>query len=102
MNITTFKLPDLGEGLPEAEIIEWHFAEGDTVSVDQLMVSVETAKAVVDVPSPYAGRIAKLYAADGDIVKTHAPLVDFDVTDGKVQTSTVDIIEDSSSYWQQT
>lgn len=77
MKIETFILPDLGEGLPEAEIVTWHVAEGETVAVDQLMVSVETAKAVVDVPSPYAGVIKKLYAEEGDIVKTHSALVDF-------------------------
>lgn len=78
----TFNLPDLGEGLQEAEIVSWHVKEGDTVKVDQPLVSVETAKAVVDVPSPYAGRIAKLHWKDGDIVPTHSALVDFDVDGG--------------------
>lgn len=50
-----FKLPDLGEGLAEAEIVEWKVSVGDTVSVDQVLLSVETAKALVDVPSPVAG-----------------------------------------------
>lgn len=65
-----FKLPDLGEGLPEAEIVEWHVKVGDTVSVDQVLVSVETAKAIVEVPSPEAGTIAKLYGEPGDIIHT--------------------------------
>jgi len=86
MNTETFILPDLGEGLPEAEIVTWHVAEGDTVSVDQLMVSVETAKAVVDVPSPHNGVIKKLYAEEGDIVKTHSALVDFTVA-GEASTT---------------
>ncbi len=73
----TFNLPDLGEGLPEAEIVSWHVAEGDTVKTDDLLVSVETAKAVVEVPSPQTGIIARLYAKEGDIVETGAPLVDF-------------------------
>lgn len=77
----TFNLPDLGEGLPEAEIVSWHVKEGDTVLTDQPLVSVETAKAVVEVPSPYSGRIVKLHANDGDIVATGAPLVDFDIGD---------------------
>ncbi len=77
--MTTFKLPDLGEGLPEAEIVEWHVAEGDTVKVDELLVSVETAKAVVEVPSPYSGVIERLHAKAGDVVPTGAPLVDFSV-----------------------
>jgi 2-oxoisovalerate dehydrogenase E2 component (dihydrolipoyl transacylase) len=58
--MTTFLLPDLGEGLQEAEIHEWHVKEGEEIQVDALLVSVETAKAVVDVPSPYTGKIAKL------------------------------------------
>lgn len=73
-----FHLPDLGEGLAEAEIHEWLVNEGDTVKVDQPMVSVETAKAVVEVPSPQTGKIIKLYAKAGEIVKTGAPLVEFE------------------------
>jgi len=75
--MTTFRLPDLGEGLPEAEIVAWHVAEGESVKTDDLLVSVETAKAVVEVPSPYTGVVARLYAKAGDIVATGAPLVDF-------------------------
>jgi 2-oxoisovalerate dehydrogenase E2 component (dihydrolipoyl transacylase) len=78
----TFNLPDLGEGLQEAEIVSWHVKEGDTVKVDQPLLSVETAKAVVDVPSPWAGRIAKLYGKAGDIIPTHSALVDFDIGGG--------------------
>lgn len=78
----TFKLPDLGEGLQEAEIVSWHVKEGEVVKVDQPLVSVETAKAVVDVPSPWAGKIAKLYGKAGDIIPTHSALVDFDIDGG--------------------
>jgi pyruvate dehydrogenase E2 component (dihydrolipoamide acetyltransferase) len=80
--MTTFNLPDLGEGLPEAEIVSWHVKEGDHVQVDQPMVSVETAKAVVEVPSPYTGTIKVLHAKAGDIVGTGQPLVDFEVEGG--------------------
>ncbi len=76
-----FKLPDLGEGLPDAEIVEWHVKEGDTVKVDDLLVSMETAKAVVDVPAPQNGKIAKLHGKPGDIIKTGAALVEFADTD---------------------
>ncbi len=76
--MTTFKLPDLGEGLQEAEIVTWHVGVGDRVVADQPLVSVETDKAVVEVPSPRAGRIAKLCAAPGDIVKIGAVLVEYD------------------------
>ena len=75
--MTTFRLPDLGEGLPEAEIVAWHVAEGDSIKTDDLLVSVETAKAVVEVPSPYTGTVARLHAKAGDMVATGAPLVDF-------------------------
>lgn len=92
--MTTFKLPDLGEGLPEAEIVAWHVAEGDAIKTDDLLVSVETAKAVVEVPSPYTGIVAKLHAKAGDIVATGAPLVDFSDADadtaGPEQTQTDD------------
>jgi 2-oxoisovalerate dehydrogenase E2 component (dihydrolipoyl transacylase) len=73
-----FHLPDLGEGLAEAEIREWYVKEGDTVKVDQPLVSMETAKAVVDVPSPHEGKITKLNGKNGDIIKTHAPLVEYE------------------------
>ena len=72
-----FLLPDLGEGLEEAEIVAWHVDEGDHVVADQPLVSVETDKAVVEVPSPRSGRIARLFGAKGDLVKVGAPLVEF-------------------------
>ncbi|KAA9129613.1 2-oxo acid dehydrogenase subunit E2 [Marinihelvus fidelis] len=72
-----FNLPDLGEGLPDAEIVEWLVAEGDEVKTDQPMVNMETAKAVVEVPSPFTGKIAKLHGAAGDVIDTGAPLVSF-------------------------
>ncbi len=80
--MTTFNLPDLGEGLPEAEIVTWHVKEGDEINTDQPLVSVETAKAVVDVPSPVSGKVLKLHAGEGDIVATGKPLVDFAVQGG--------------------
>ncbi len=77
----TLKLPDLGEGLHEAEIVEWHVAEGDEVDVDQPLVSVETDKAVVEVPAPYAGRLARRFGKVGDVVDVGAPLVMFEDRD---------------------
>jgi pyruvate dehydrogenase E2 component (dihydrolipoamide acetyltransferase) len=76
--VKTFNLPDLGEGLQEAQIIEWHVKPGDHVQVDQPLVSVETAKAVVEIPSPYSGEIIRLLGAAGDTIHTGAPLVCFD------------------------
>jgi pyruvate dehydrogenase E2 component (dihydrolipoamide acetyltransferase) len=77
--MTTFNLPDLGEGLAEAEIVRWHVKTGDQVKVDQPMVALETAKAVVEVPSPYSGVIRALHGEPGDVIATGAPLVEFDV-----------------------
>lgn len=74
----TLDLPDLGEGLEDAEIVAWHVSEGDNVVTDQPLVSVETDKAVVEVPSPYSGRIARLHGAKGDLVKVGKTLVEFD------------------------
>ncbi len=76
--MTTFNLPDLGEGLQEAEVVAWHVSPGDHVVADQPLVSVETEKAVVEIPSPQSGRIAKLFAGVGDIVAIGAPLVAFE------------------------
>ncbi len=73
-----FKLPDLGEGLQEAEIVEWHVDAGDEVQADQALVSVETAKAIVDIPSPQSGHIDKLFGKKGQIVHVGAPLVGFE------------------------
>jgi pyruvate dehydrogenase E2 component (dihydrolipoamide acetyltransferase) len=72
-----FKLPDLGEGLQEAEIVAWHVGVGDHVVTEQPLVSVETDKAVVEVPSPHSGHIAALYGEVGDVLPVGAPLVDF-------------------------
>jgi len=72
-----FKLPDLGEGLQDAEIIEWHVAAGDEVTVDQPLLSVETAKAIVEIPSPRSGRIQELFAGIGEIVPVGGPLAGF-------------------------
>ena len=76
--MTSFALPDLGEGLQDAEIVAWHVAAGDHVVADQPLVSVETEKAVVEVPSPHAGRIAALHGAVGERVAVGAPLVEFE------------------------
>jgi 2-oxoisovalerate dehydrogenase E2 component (dihydrolipoyl transacylase) len=70
-----FVLPDLGEGLTEAEIVAWHVRVGDTVAVDQEVVEVETAKAVVEIPVPFAGRVAELHAGPGDLLAVGDPLI---------------------------
>ncbi|MGH3121058.1 MAG: biotin/lipoyl-containing protein, partial [Streptosporangiaceae bacterium] len=69
-----FLLPDLGEGLTEAEIVTWRVQAGDVVTVDQTVVEVETAKAVVEVPVPFAGRVTALHGQPGDVLAVGAPL----------------------------
>lgn len=94
-----FDLPDLGEGLPDAEIHEWQVKVGDSVKTDDPLVSMETAKAVVDVPSPCDGIIKKLYGSAGDIIKTGSPLVEFDTGEADDTSDTVvgNIIKGDSS-----
>jgi len=73
-----FTLPDLGEGLTEAELVRWLVAVGDSVAVDAPVAEVETAKALVEVPSPYAGVIARLHGAEGSTIAVGAPLIEVD------------------------
>ncbi|WP_404475744.1 dihydrolipoamide acetyltransferase family protein [Microbacterium aerolatum] len=77
--IQEFRLPDLGEGLTDAEVVQWLVAPGDTVTLNQTLAEVETAKAVVELPSPYDGTVATLHAEAGDTVEVGAPLIAFDV-----------------------
>ncbi len=76
--MTTFNLPDLGEGLPDAEIREWYVQLNDAIKVDQPMVAMETAKALVDIPAPFSGKVTKLYGKAGDIIKTGQALLDIE------------------------
>ena len=73
-----FILPDIGEGLQDAEIVKWHVNVGDRIEVDEHLVDIETDKAVVEVPSPFTGRIVKLFGKPGDIIKVGHPLVAFE------------------------
>lgn len=76
-----FLLPDLGEGLEDAEIVTWRVAEGDHVELNQALVEVNTAKALVEIPSPWEGVVEKLFAAEGDVVKVGQPVVSISVDD---------------------
>lgn len=93
--IQEFRLPDLGEGLPEAELVQWLVAEGDTVALNQTIAEVETAKAIVELPSPYAGVISKLHAAPGDVVEVGSVLIAFDI--GGEDAPTPPVTVDSSA-----
>lgn len=79
--IKEFRLPDLGEGLTESEILSWKVGVGDTVSLNQVIAEVETAKAVVELPSPFAGVIKELHEQPGSVVEVGKPIVSFEVPD---------------------
>jgi pyruvate dehydrogenase E2 component (dihydrolipoamide acetyltransferase) len=79
MGERVFTLPDLGEGLEEAVVMAWLVAEGDTVELNQPFVEIETAKATVEVPSPFAGRVSKLHVGAGETLAVGAPLVTFEI-----------------------
>ena len=82
MSHFTFKMPDLGEGTVDAEIVAWHTKPGDTVSEDQLIVEVMTDKAAVEVPAPVSGRVISVTGAPGDKVAVGSPLIVFELTEG--------------------
>ncbi|MDN5770398.1 MAG: 2-oxo acid dehydrogenase subunit E2, partial [Microlunatus sp.] len=79
MNLRTFNLPDLGEGLTEAEIIRWLVSPGDVIIDDEPVVEVETAKATVEVPAPYAGAVTELHGEQGGFVQVGSPLITVEV-----------------------
>ncbi|SFN74994.1 dihydrolipoamide acetyltransferase family protein [Mycetocola miduiensis] len=82
MSAKKFALPDLGEGLTESEIVAWKVAVGDTVALNQVIAEVETAKALVELPSPFAGVVSQLFADEGATVQVGEPIVEFDVDAG--------------------
>src|SRR6478735_5613018 len=75
MSTQTFVLPDVGEGLPEAEIVQWRVAPGDAVAVNDVLVEIETAKSLVELPSPFAGTVGELLVAEGDTIDVGAPII---------------------------
>ncbi|GGK42922.1 2-oxo acid dehydrogenase subunit E2 [Micrococcus flavus] len=79
MATKVFRLPDLGEGLTESEVVAWRVSAGDAVAVNQILAEVETAKAVVEVSSPFEGTVAELHADEGTTLDVGAPLVTFEV-----------------------
>ena len=79
MTNKTFFLPDLGEGLPDAEIVEWMVKVGDTIKLDEPLVSMETAKAVVELPSPYSGKLLRVAGGPGDVITTGAWLMEMEL-----------------------
>src|SRR6516225_9670920 len=78
-----FRLPDVGEGLTEADIVSWHVKPGDTVTINQVIVEIETAKAVVELPSPYEGVVTGLLVDEGATVDVGTPIIAVDVSGGE-------------------
>ena len=70
-----YKLPDVGEGLTEAEIVKWHVAVGDVVEINQIVVEIETAKSIVELPSPYEGTVSAILVAEGELVPVGTPII---------------------------
>ena len=92
----TFALPDLGEGLTEAEIVSWHVAVGDVVALNQVLVEVETEKAVVELPSPFAGAVTELLVAEGATVAVGSPIVAIDTAPASGEEDAADTNSDEA------
>lgn len=87
MALFEFKLPDIGEGVVEGEIVKWLVKPGDVVKEDQPLLEVMTDKATVTIPSPKAGKVLKTHGAEGELAKVHKPLVDLDIEGGAAAAS---------------
>lgn len=85
MAVKEFKLPDPGEGLTEAEIVTWNVKVGDTVKVNDIIVEIETAKSLVELPVPFAGTVTALHVSEGDTVEVGTPIISVDTAGGPVQ-----------------
>ena len=82
MSVQSFRLPDVGEGLTEAEIVTWKVKPGDTVKVNDIVVEIETAKSLVELPSPYAGVVAELLVPEGQTVDVGTPIISVQTDSG--------------------
>ena len=87
MSVREFAMPDLGEGLTESELVSWEVAEGDTVELNQVIAEVETAKALVQLPSPWAGTVSRLLVQPGVVVRVGSPIVAIEVADAAGHTA---------------
>jgi 2-oxoisovalerate dehydrogenase E2 component (dihydrolipoyl transacylase) len=94
-DLKEFKLPDVGEGLTEADIIRWHVQPGDQITVNQIIVEIETAKAVVELPSPYAGTVAALLVAEGVTADVGTPIISVHVGGGAPAETPVVVTDDT-------
>ena len=85
MTHSEFPLPDVGEGLTEAEIVSWKVKPGDVVTVNQVLVEIETAKSLVELPSPFAGTVTELLAEEGDTVEVGTAIIRVDSAGGSLE-----------------
>jgi 2-oxoisovalerate dehydrogenase E2 component (dihydrolipoyl transacylase) len=99
--IEAFILPDIGEGIVECEIVQWHVTAGDVVTEDQVVVEVMTDKAVVEIPAKYNGKIVKLHYNKGDIAGVHTPLFDQALDSGERSNFTANSVQDNSEVNKQ-
>src|SRR3954454_21420031 len=86
-DVRYFNLPDVGEGLTEAEIVAWKVKPGDTVKVNDVIVEIETAKSLVELPCPFAGSVTELLAAEGDTVNVGTPIIAVETGDPAARTA---------------
>lgn len=93
MSIAKFALPDVGEGLTEAEIVTWKVAPGDKVAVNQVICEIETAKSLVELPCPFAGEVTELLAAEGQTVEVGTPIIAVEVAEGAVAVAVPNAVE---------
>ncbi len=89
--VKQFRLPDVGEGLTEAEIVSWKVKPGDTVKVNDIVVEIETAKSLVELPSPYAGTVSELLVEEGTTIAVHTPIISVDVSGGAAVASAAEV-----------
>src|SRR6202142_431654 len=92
LTIRDFLMPDLGEGLTEGEINRWLVAEGDVVVVDQPVAEITTQKAVVEVPTPFAGRVATLHGSAGDSIAVGSPLISIEIAGTPASTASGNVL----------
>ncbi|HEU4331332.1 MAG TPA: biotin/lipoyl-containing protein, partial [Lapillicoccus sp.] len=86
MPVQQFRLPDPGEGLTEADIVTWRVAAGDTVKVNDIVVEIETAKSLVELPVPFAGTVTELLVNEGETVEVGTPIISVDTSGGAPTT----------------
>ncbi|KQO61301.1 dihydrolipoamide acetyltransferase family protein [Curtobacterium sp. Leaf261] len=96
MSVAEFPLPDVGEGLTEAEIVQWRVALGDVIEIDQVIVEIETAKSLVELPSPFAGTVTHLLVEEGATVEVGVPIIRVDSSADAPQDRPGGTVQDAS------